>query len=164
MSTSTLMKVHFRSTHTSNTNTHSIVCNISSISFTSVISVINIMSRRKSASAEALGVHPLHFSPIYCPEDVLLVLEDHGARGEGCPKSHISLLWSYLFLVVLRTPWVTKRSFSVSTLSQLLSDALLPLCTIVVGNLIVLLPRCAQVHRMISTQIFIHETLFALVW
>ena len=56
-----------------------------------------------------------------------------------------------------------KAFFSVSTLSQLLSGTVLPLCTIVVGNLIVLLPRCAQVHRMISIQIFIHETLFALV-
>ena len=86
-----------------------------------------------------------------------------GHRERGA-RSHIFLCYGLtFFLVVLRTPWVTKRSFSVSTLSQLLSDTLLPLCTIVVGNLIVLLPRCAQVHRMISIQIFIHETLFALV-
>ena len=100
-------------------------------SIISVISIINIMSRRKSASTEACGAHTLHFSPIYCSKYVLLVLEDHGGRGERCPKSHISLLWSDLFLVVLRTLCFTKRFFSVPTFSKLLSGTVPPLCTIV---------------------------------
>ena len=103
-------------------------------SIISVISIINIMSRRKSTSTEACGAHTLHFSPIYCSEYVLLVLEDHGARGEVPEVTYFSVMILLVFGRVTYTLFYKAFFFSVSTFSQLLSGTVLPLCTIVSGG------------------------------